>query len=159
MRGFAATPLDRPEILALETRGYEALPALGAVFAPVAANRTLFCGDAFQQGLLRQRQRLRELVNQCRWVAGTYGVYGLTADPTLEAGLKGLAGDIEEIDALRRSFATSPSSPLDPPVLEALAAGSPRLQVVVSDGETMGGDGGTPFAFEGRQQAVQRWHT
>ena len=156
VRGFAATPLDRPEILALETRGYEALPALGAVFAQVAANRTLFCGDAFKQGLLRQRERLRELVNQCRWVAGTYRVYGLTADPTLEAGLKRLAGDIEEIDALRRSFATSPSSPLDPPVLEALAAGSPRLQVVVSDGETMGGDGGTPFAFEGRQQAVQR---
>ena len=49
-RGFGSITLDRPELLALETRGYETVPELRPVFAPVAANRVLFTGDQFGAG-------------------------------------------------------------------------------------------------------------
>lgn len=153
--GFASLPLDRPELLAIETRGYERLPALRVAFAPVAANRRLFIGDEFAAGLLRQRQRLRELLNQCDWVATTYTVYGIGAEPSLAINRRQVLADITAIEALLARYANSPSSPLEAPPLSALQNGSPRLNVSVKDGEVMGGGGGDPFPFLDRATAVQ----
>lgn len=153
--GFASMPLDRPEPLKLETRGYEMVPELREAFAPVATNRTLFTGDTSSEGLLRQRLRLRELANQHAWIRGTYAVYGVVADASLADNHERVRADVTTIDALRQRYGATPSSPLAAPTLTALQTGSPRLNVRVIDGERMGGDGGEPFAFQGRHQAVQ----
>lgn len=159
-RGFGSLTLDRPELLALETRGYETVPELRPVFAPVAANRVLFTGDQFGAGLLRQQQRLRELANQCDWVEGTYELYGVEQDPSLSANRRQLDADLVAIRERMRGYAASPSSPLVAPTLTSLQTGSPRLNVQVNNGELMGGGGGEDFGFaEGfaeRATAVQR---
>jgi len=136
---FGTLALDNPVVLSLQTQGYENVGELREVFQPVARNRILLSGDGLKPGLRRQWQRLRELVNQCDWVAGTYDVYGIPQDPSLA------------------SYHTSPSTPLPEPVLEAFATGSPRLQVQVRDGATMGGRGGDPFAYVDRDNSVRRW--
>jgi hypothetical protein len=154
--GFGAIELDKPEVLALQTRGYEAVAPLREVFAPVVQNRTLLCGHGSQPGLLRQWQRLREIVNQCNWVEGTYAGYGVPQDPALVPNRERLWADIREIETLCQSYQQSPSTPLPLPVLEALQTGSPRLQVQLSDGSVMGGRGGDPFRYQDREHAIRR---
>ena len=158
-KGFGSITLDRPELLTLKTRGYEKVPELRQVFAPVAANRVLFTGDEFGAGLLRQQQRLKELANQYDWVESTYVLYGQELDPNLTANRKHLDEDLLAIRKLMRDYSTSPSNPLGVPTLSSLKTGSPRLNVQVINGELMGGGGGESFGFaEGfteRATAVQ----
>lgn len=154
---FGSLELDNPEVLSLQTMGYEEeVPELREVFQPVARNRILLCGQGSKPGLLRQWQRLRELVNQCNWVEGTYTAYGLAQDPSLAANRERLRADIREIEALCSRYQQAPSTPLEEPVLGAFATGSPRPQVQLSDGKTMGGDGGDPFRYLDRENAIRR---
>jgi len=154
--GFGSMPLDRPEVLSLQTTGYELVPALHEAFSPVATNRDLFTGDAASEGLLRQRLRLRELANQHDWIRGTYAVYGLVPDASLEDNRVRIRTDVASIDTLRQQYGSSPSTPIAAPTLTAFQTGSPRLNVRVTNGERMGGEGGEPFALTRRQQAVVR---
>jgi hypothetical protein len=153
---FGTLELDQPQVLSLHTSGYEAVPALREVFQPVARNRTLLCGDGFRPGLLLHRMRLKEIGNQCRWVEGTYATYGLVPDPTLEMERAQLQRQIRGIDALCAQFNASPSTPLEPPAPEALAARTPQLQVGLRDGERMGGQGGEEFRYPDREGAIRR---
>jgi hypothetical protein len=153
---FGSLPLDNPVVLALETQGYEKVKELKEVFQHVARNRILLSGQGSKPGLRRQWQRLRELVNQCNWVEGTYDVYGIAQDPSLAPSRDQMRADCSEIEALCSSYHSSPSTPLAEPVLEAFAVGSPRLQVQLRDGETMGGRGGEPFVYKDRESAVRR---
>jgi hypothetical protein len=158
-RGFGSITLDRPELLALETRGYETVPELRPVFAPVAANRVLFTGDQFGAGLLRQQQRLRELANQYDWVVNTYVLYGQELDASLATNRVQLDHDLVAIRERMRGYSASPSTQLMAPNITSLKIGSPRLNVKVNNGELMGGGGGEDFGFaEGlteRATAVQ----
>ncbi|MEB3317893.1 MAG: hypothetical protein VKO39_07120 [Cyanobacteriota bacterium] len=154
--GFGAIALDQPEVLGLQTLGYEEVEPLRNLFAPVANNRRRLCGQGSTTGWLRQGQRLRELLNQCGWVEGTYAAYGLPPDPSLTPNREQLRADIRDIEALCAQFQSSPATPLPEPVLEGLATGSPRLQVRLSDGEVMGGRGGEPFRYQDRDNAVRR---
>ena len=158
-KGFGSITLDRPELLALETRGYETVPELRPVFAPVAANRVLFTGDQFGAGLLRQQQRLRELANQYDWVENTYVLYGQQLDANLATNRLKLDHDLDAIRERMRGYSASPSTQLVAPTITSLKTGSPRLNVQVSNGELMGGGGGEVFGFaEGfteRATAVQ----
>jgi hypothetical protein len=154
--GFGAIELDQPEVLALQTLGYEEVEPLRDIFQPVAINRGRLCGQGATTGWLRQGQRLRELLNQCGWVEGTYAAYGLPLDPSLAPNREQLRADIHAIEALCAQFHSSPSTPLPEPVLDGLATGSPRLQVRLSDGEVMGGRGGDPFRYLDRENAVRR---
>jgi hypothetical protein len=153
---FGTVPLDNPEVLSLQTQGYEEVGELHEVFQPLARNRILLNGQGVKPGLRRQWQRLRELVNQCNWVEGTYDVYGIPQDPSLASNRMKMVADCREIEALCTAYQTSPSTPLAVPVLEAFKTGSPKLQVQVRDGETMGGRGGQPFNYADRQNAVRR---
>ncbi|MFM7463876.1 MAG: jacalin-like lectin [Cyanobium sp.] len=155
-RAFGTLELDQPQVLSLLTSGYEAVPALREVFQPVARNRALLCGDGFRPGLLRHRTRLQEIENQCRWVEGTCGTYGLEPDPSLERERAQLQRQIRSIDALCVQFNGSPSTPLEPPAPEAFAARSPHLQVSLRDGERMGGEGGVEFRYPDREGAIRR---
>jgi hypothetical protein len=89
-------------------------------------------------------------------VEGTYNVYGIAQDPSLASNRTQLLADCREIEALCTDYHTSPSTPLAEPVLEAFATGSPKLQVQVRDGDTMGGRGGEPFPYMDRENAVRR---
>jgi hypothetical protein len=153
---FGTLALDNPVVLSLQTQGYEEVGELREVFQPVARNRILLSGDGLKPGLRRQWQRLRELVNQCNWVAGTYDVYGIPQDPTLASHRTQMLADCREIEALCATYHSSPSTPLAEPVLEAFTTGSPKLQVQVRDGDTMGGRGGEPFPYMDRENAVRR---
>jgi hypothetical protein len=153
---FGTLALDNPVVLSLQTQGYEDVGELREVFQPVALNRILLSGDGLKIGLRRQWQRFRELVNQCNWVEGTYEVYGIPQDPSLASNRTKLLADCHEIEALCAAYHTSPSTPLVEPVLEAFTTGSPKLQVKVRDGATMGGRGGDPFPYEDRENAVRR---
>lgn len=156
---FGTMDLDNPKVLSLQTLGYEQVQGLREVFQPVAHNRILLSGEggeASKPGLRRQWQRLRELVNQCNWVEATTNTYGITQDPTLAPNREVLKADMREIEALCSRYHSTPSAPLEEPALEAFATGSPKLQVQVRDGETMGGRGGDPFNYEDRENAVRR---
>ena len=153
---FGTLALDQPEVLSLQTQGYEDVPALREVFQPVARNRVQLTGEGSKPGILRQWWRLRELINQCDWVERTYATYGVAQDPTLAANRERLREDIREIEALCSRYRDSPSTPLDEPVLEAFATGSPRLHAPLSDGQVMGGDGGEPFRYLDRENAIRR---
>jgi hypothetical protein len=153
---FGSLPLDNPVVLTLQTQGYEKVKELKEVFQPVAQNRILLSGQGSKPGLRRQWQRLRELVNQCNWVEGTYNVYGIAQDPSLASNRAQLRANCSEIEALCSAYHSSPSTLLAAPKLEVFATGSPRLQVQVRDGETMGGRGGEPFDYKDRENAVRR---
>jgi hypothetical protein len=154
--GFGAMELDKPEVLALQTLGYEEVPQLREVFQPVVHNRIQLCGRGSDPGWLRQWQRLRELVNQCHWLEETYATYGVPLDPSLAPNRERLRADIRAIEALCAQYQASPSTPLPALALEGLATGSPQLRVRLSDGEVMGGRGGAPFRYPDRENAVRR---
>lgn len=151
---FASLTLDDPQVLELETRGYEVVPELRQLFRPVAKNRILFSGDPFSPGLLRREQRLREIGNQCAWVEATYDRYGVTPDPSLAPNRARIEAVLRSLTELKRLYFHSPSTPLSAPETLSLLTGSPRLNVKVVDGEPMGGDGGEPFGFADRASAV-----
>jgi hypothetical protein len=155
-RNFGRIELDKPEILSFQSAGYEQLAALRDAFRPVAENRKLLCGDGVSSGLLGERQKLLEILNQCTWIKDTYELYGLTADPSLAVNRSLVKAEIEAIETLCSQYQATPSSPLLKPSLTALATGSPTLQVELSDGETMGGGGGEPFRYLDRENAIRR---
>jgi hypothetical protein len=155
-RNFGSIVLDKPEILSFQSSGYEQLAALRDALTPVAENRKLLCGDGVSIGLLGERQKLLEIINQCTWINDTYEIYGLAADPSLAVNRSLVKADIEAIEALCSQYQASPSTPLQKPTLTALATGSPNLQVELSDGEVMGGGGGEPFRYLDRENAIRR---
>ncbi|MFM1798056.1 MAG: hypothetical protein RLZZ117_334 [Cyanobacteriota bacterium] len=155
--GFGAIELDKPEVLALQTLGYEEVPQLREVFQPVARNRIQLCGrGSSNPGWLRQWQRLREIVNQCDWVETTLASYGVPLDPSLAPNRERLRADLHAIEGLCAHYQDSPSTPLPALALEGLAIGSPQLRVRLSDGDVMGGGGGAPFRYQDRENAVRR---
>ena len=154
--GFGSLDLDAPVVLGAETRGYEELRELMTIFQPVVANRQLFSGKGIEPGLLRRRERLLEIGNQCRWVEETCRLYGQTPDATLQKQARQVRADIAAIDELAETFAKSGSSPLQAPELPALLQGSPRLVPRIRDGQHLGGEGGDSFAFSDRSRAIQR---
>ena len=156
---FGSLPIAQPELLAVVTRGYEELPQLLPLFQPVVANRRLFCGNPATPslpGLQHRKAQLEELSNQCRWVADTCRIYGQTPDPSLQTNRHLIKDDIAAIEALAAAYDRSASTPLQPPALTALRCGSPRLTPTVRPGLALGGQGGEPFAFRDRDQAIQR---
>ena len=139
---FGGLTIDAPVVLSAETRGYEEIPELMSVFQPVVANRQLFCGTASKQGLLRRKERLLEIANQCSWVEETCRLYGQPPEPTLQNQGRQVRADITAIDELSEAFAQSASSTLQVPELPALLQGSPRLVPMIRDGHRLGGEGG-----------------
>lgn len=152
---FGSLPIETPEVLSLQTRGYEELPELLEVFQPVVANRQLFCDN---DGLQRQTQRLAEVSNQCRWVDKTLRLYGLTPDPSLANTAAEIQSAIKAIDALADSFHDSASAPLQISSLPNLTFQSPRLVPSLITPLHLGGDDshGDPFDFEDRAKAIPR---
>jgi hypothetical protein len=155
---FGAQPLEAPVVLHMETSGYESLPGLWEVFQPVVANRELFRG---KDGLLRKRQRLAELENQCHWVAQTLRLYGQTPDPSLATTSAEIEGAIQAIDHMTESFRTSASTPLQTTSLPNLSFPSPRLVPTFLQPSPLclGSDDdrhGDPFDFKDRAKAIQR---
>jgi hypothetical protein len=153
---FGGLTIDAPVVLSAETRGYEEIPELMTVFQPVVANRQLFCGTGSKPGLLRRKERLLEIANQCRWVEETCRLYGQPPEPTLQNQGRQVRADIAAIDELAEAFARSAASTLQVPELPALLQGSPRLVPMIRDGHRLGGEGGEPFAFSDRSRAIQR---
>ncbi len=155
-RDFAGLPLDQPALIGVRTRGYERVPAIGAAFEAVAANRRLFSGDASSEGLLERRERVVELIHQMDWVAETYRLYGVVPDPTLAVRRAAAATDRRAIDACRAAYRDAAATPLEAPALTSLAAGSPELNGTLAEEVPLGGNGGVPFAFPGRADAIRR---
>ncbi len=153
---FARLPLDQPALIGVRTRGYETVPAIGAAFEAVAANRRLFSGDASGAGLLERREQVVGLIRQMDWVAETYRLYGVAPDPALAVRRAAAAADRRAIDACRAAYRDTAASPLEAPALPSLAAGSPELNVTLAEELPMGGNGGAPFAFPGRADAIRR---
>jgi hypothetical protein len=155
--GFGAMELDDPQLLSIESIGYETLTELRTAFAAVATNRNFFLGDSFgQQGLIRKRLRMQEILNQSQWIQETYVLYGIEPDPSLASNRIQLNNDIQKINTLAQSYSKAPSTTLSTPELSSLVKGSPRLNVRVVDGALMGGDGGEPFLYDNRAHAVER---
>ncbi|MCP9933644.1 hypothetical protein KBZ08_06915 [Cyanobium sp. Candia 9D4] len=153
---FARLPLDQPALIGMRTRGYETVPAIGAAFEAVAANRRLFSGDGSGAGLLEKREQVVGLLRQMDWVAETYRLYGVTPDPTLGERRDTAAADRRALDACRAAYRAAAASPLEVPALPSLDAGSPELNVSLTEELAMGGNGGAPFAFPGRADAIRR---
>ncbi|WP_094585662.1 hypothetical protein [Synechococcus sp. BO 8801] len=153
---FARLPLDQPALIRVRTRGYETVPAIGAAFEPVAANRRLFSGGDAGDGLLERREQVVGLIRQMDWVAETYRLYGVAPDPTLAVRRAAAAADRRAIDACRAVYRDAAATPLEAPALPSLAAGSPELNVTLAEELPMGGNGGAPFAFPGRADAIRR---
>ncbi|MEA5443967.1 jacalin-like lectin [Cyanobium gracile] len=158
-RDFAGLPLDQPALIGVRTRGYESVPAIGAAFRAVATNRQLFSGEGPGEGLLERRERLEGLIHQMDWVADTYRLYAVAADPSLAIRRAVATADLAALDACRSAYAAAATAPLEAPQLPSLAAGSPELNVTLGEELPMGGNGGAPFAFPGRAGAIrQRRH-
>lgn len=155
-RDFAQLPLDQPALIGVRTRGYETVPAIGAAFEAVAANRRLFSGDASGTGLLERREQVVGLIRQMDWVAETYRLYGVAPDPALAVRRAAAAADRRAIDACLAAYRDAAATPLVAPALPSLAAGSPELNVTLAEELPMGGNGGAPFAFPGRADAIRR---
>lgn len=153
---FALLPLDQPALIGMRTRGYETVPAIGAAFEAVAANRRLFSGGATGDGLLERREQVVGLLRQMDWVADTYRLYGVAPDPALAVRRAAAVTDRRAIDACRDAYRAAAASPLEVPALPSLAAGSPELNVSLTEELAMGGNGGAPFAFPGRADAIRR---
>jgi hypothetical protein len=153
---FARLPLDQPALIRVRARGYETVPAIGAAFEPVAANRRLFSGGDPGDGLLERREQVVGLIRQMDWVAETYRLYGVAPDPTLAVRRAAAAADRRAIDACRAAYRDAAATPLEAPALPSLAAGSPELNVTLAEEVPMGGNGGVPFAFPGRADAIRR---
>ena len=152
---FSAQPLEDPVVLQIDTRGYEDLPGMWNVFQPVVANRKVFTG---RNGLMRKRQRLAELANQCRWVDKTLRLYGQTLEPSLANTSAEIQAAIKAIDTLAESFRTSASTPLEVASLPNLSFQSPRLAPTLLTPLHLGGDAGRgdAFPFNDRAKAIQR---
>jgi hypothetical protein len=159
-RDFAGLSLDQPALIGVRTRGYEKVPGIGAAFEAVAANRRLFSGEGSGEGggegLIGRRERVEGLIHQMDWVADTYRLYGLAPDPSLAAHRARAEADRRAIEACRDAYVAAASAPLVPPELACLAAGSPELNVSLSEEIPMGGSGGAPFAFPERADAIRR---
>ena len=156
---FAVLPLDQPALISLRTRGYETVPAIGAAFRAVASNRQLFSGEGDGDGLIDRRERLESLIHQMDCVADTYRLYAVAPDPSLAVQRAAATADLAAIEACRAAYAAAPTAPLASPELPSLAAGSPALNVSLGEEPPMGGNGGEPFAFPGRAEAIrQRRH-
>jgi hypothetical protein len=153
---FGSRDLDSPVVLSLQSLGYEAVPELHERFQPIARNRILLSGQELKPSLRRQWQRLREVINQCTWIEDTYRMYGIPQDPTLALNREMMRDDCRLIEALCADYLSSPSTPLQEPALTSFVKGSPCLQVVLRDGEAMGGGGGHPFGYENREHAIRR---
>lgn len=129
---FGSTGFDQPALLQLRSQGYEKVPEIGLAFQPVAANRELFTRSG---GLLRQRQRIVELINQIQDTKECLRIYGiqLAEAGDLEANRQKAQGDLDTLEALSRAYQSSPSAPLDPPQLPSLDLGSPHLVTTVRE--------------------------
>ena len=134
---FPGLPLDQPELIGVRTRGYETVPAIGATFRTVAANRQLFggdgTGDADGEGLIARRERVEGLIRQMDWVDRTCRLYGQTPDPSLAVHRSAAEADLQAIDACRAAYVAAATAPLQPPALPSLEAGSPELNVTLSE--------------------------
>ncbi|WP_216900765.1 jacalin-like lectin [Synechococcus sp. CCY 9618] len=158
-RDFAGLRLDHPALIGVRTRGYESVPAIGGAFQLVATNRQLFSGEGPGEGFSERRERLEGLIRQMDWVDDTYRLYAVPPDPSLAVQRAAARADLGAIDACLGAYAAAPTAPLEPPPLPSLAAGSPELNVTLGEEVPMGGNGGTPFAFPGRAEAIrQRRH-
>ncbi len=158
--GFSGRSIDRPILLDLETEGYETIPEIGTSFLPVAVNRDLFTR---RDGLLRQRQRLLELLNQMDGTRDTLALYGVSLPDAglLAASRQKALADLAALDALQNSYRAAPTLPLQMPELPSLALGTPRIRAKVNDEPAtrigrMEGPKGQPFDFPfERATAVQ----
>jgi hypothetical protein len=158
--GFGRQAIDRPILLNLTTEGYEMVPEIGVAFRAVANNRDLFTRG---EGLLRQRQRLRELINQMDDTRRTLAAYGVNVPdaPQLDDHRRRAVDDLAALDALVDSYRSKPTTALQKPELPSLAVGSPRIRAKVSEDPAtrigrMEGPKGQPFAFPfERATAVQ----
>jgi hypothetical protein len=155
-RDFAGLPLDQPTLIGVRTRGYESVPAIGAAFRAVASNRQLFSGEGPGDGLDERRERLEGLIHQMDWVADTYRLYSVAPDPSLAIQRAAATADLGAIDACRAAYVAAPATPLEPPPLPSLAAGSPELNVTLGEEPPMGGNGGSPFPYPRRAEAIRQ---
>ena len=152
---FSALSLDDPKVLTLETTGYEQVPELVVAFSSVTANRRLFTGNEIQDGLLRDQQRLLELLHQNDWVGGTYDTYGIARPKELVSSRKQIEADLKSIKVVMSGYLLHPTAPVKVPDMPALEAGSPEPNVKVIDGDTMGGNGGDAFTYADRATAIR----
>lgn len=158
--GFNAQPLDGPIALDLACAGYETVAEIGQDFRPVAENRERFTG---RTGLLRQRQRVQELINQIDSCQHTLTLYGFNPPEAeqLSRNRQQAVADRTALEALVEGYRAEPSAGLTPPTLASLALGSPKIRARVSEaaeshiGRT-GTTQGQPFTvpFE-RETALQ----
>ncbi|MCE2839583.1 MAG: jacalin-like lectin [Cyanobacteriota bacterium] len=150
--------IDRPILMDLATEGYEVVPDMDNAFQPVKHNRDLFTGP---EGLLRQRQRIQELINQLDDIRLTLAAYGISLLDANELSVnKALAkADLTTLDQLVKDYEAKPAAPLQLPKLQSLDVGSPKIRAKVrEEPSTRIGkmDKGQPFPFPfDRAKALQ----
>lgn len=155
---FSGRTIDRPILLDLATEGYETVPDIDNAFQPVADNRDLFTRP---KGVLRQRLRLQELINQIEDTSDTLTAYGITLPEASQLSTnKTLAeGALAALDALVEAYKAKPAAALQVPERPSLLQGSPKIRAKVrEEPATRIGkmDKGQPFPFPfDRATAVQ----
>jgi len=131
-QSFGAGGFEQPALLNLTTLGYEIVPELDQVFLPVAANRDRFISNG---GLLRQQQRVQELINQIRETRESLKVYGISlADAEeLDRNQQIAESDLSTLANLVSAYKAAPTAPLNVQRLATLQLNSPRIVASVSE--------------------------
>jgi hypothetical protein len=138
-QSFGSSGFDQPALLSMSALGYETVPEINMAFAAVANNRKLFTRSG---GLMRQYQRIEELINQIEDIIESLRIYGIQLDDAdeLMTNLQTARSDLTVLDSLTNAYKTSPTSPLQIPSLPSLEIGSPRIvATVIEDPETQVG--------------------
>jgi hypothetical protein len=129
---FTNGAIEQPALLDLTTLGYERIPQWSELFQPVASNRELFTREG---GLLWQRIRMEELMNQINDTRETLQLYGvaLADEAELDAAQRQVEADLQLSAGLVDAYTASASTPISVPVFASLAIGSPRIDATVAE--------------------------
>lgn len=129
---FTNSTIEQPALLDLTTLGYERIPQLSEAFRPVVRNREIFTREG---GVLRQRIRMQELINQINDTRETLQLYGVTlADAAeLEVAQRQAEADLQRSAELLDAYIASATTPLAVPDFPSLAIGSPQIHATVAE--------------------------
>ncbi|MCP9902382.1 hypothetical protein KBZ09_17495 [Cyanobium sp. Cruz CV11-17] len=131
-QSFGLSGFEQPALLNMATLGYETVPEMHRAFAQVAANRERFTSNG---GLLRQQQRVEELINQIQETQESLKVYGISLadEEELDRNQQIAEADLTTLANLVSAYKASPTSPLSVPSLASLQLNSPHIVASVSE--------------------------
>jgi hypothetical protein len=151
---FPSKPLTAPAVIGFETTGYERVPEIQD-FQPIVKNRRYFIGFGDDGGLTRDLVKLQQLLNQSKWIKGTYQFYGGYTDEKLDRVSALALHDRKEINDQIIAFEDDPTQTFTRPSLQGLDFGTPVLDYGVGKSPSWGRDGGDPFDDVDIRTAIQ----